>query len=188
MKLVKRCLGLVCIMILGVPALSGAFDIQLTQEQMKEANEYGGKYKGKDIFDSPVVKLACFGEYPKGGGGLIMSKYIKIAVSSAMKAMKDQSLTSEDLKEMTESVTFNVVVSVPEEGIQSPEDVQIILKQGMNVILAEKNAFGMKYKDKRQGIIGAFRYDKINPGANTAIVVKTKKSEETYKIDFSDVK
>ncbi|NOG40140.1 MAG: hypothetical protein HND38_01025 [Planctomycetes bacterium] len=117
-----------------------------------------------------------------------MSKYIKIAVSSAMKAMKDQSLTSEDLKEMTESVTFNVVVSVPEEGIQSPEDVQIILKQGMNVILPEKNAFGMKYKDKRQGIIGAFRYDKINPGANTAIVVKTKKSEETYKIDFSDVK
>lgn len=52
----------------------------------------------------------------------------------------------------------------------------------------KKNAFGMKYKDKRQGIIGAFRYDKINPGANTAIVVKTKKSEETYKIDFSDVK
>ncbi|NOG40141.1 MAG: hypothetical protein HND38_01030 [Planctomycetes bacterium] len=60
MKLVKRCLGLVCIMILGVPALSGAFDIQLTQEQMKEANEYGGKYKGKDIFDSPVVKPGLF--------------------------------------------------------------------------------------------------------------------------------
>ncbi|NUO09919.1 MAG: hypothetical protein HUU08_14790 [Candidatus Brocadia sp.] len=181
-------LGVVCIAVLGTSALSDAFDIQLTQEQIKEANEYGAKYKGKDIFESPVVKLACFGEYPKGEGGLIMSKYIKIAVSSAMKAIKDQTLTPADLKEIEKSATFNVVVSVPEEGIQSPEDVQIILKQGTNVILPTKNEFGMKYKDKRQGIVGAFRYDKINPHASTAIVVKTKKSEEKYKIDFSDVK
>lgn len=188
MRLVKRCLGLVCIMILGIPALSGAFDIQLTQEQIKEASEYGTKYKGKDVFDSPAVKLACFGEYPQGGGGLIMSKYIEIAVVSAMKTMQEKTITPEDIKEITKSTTFKVVVSVPEEGIQTPEDVQIVLKQGTNNILPLKTEFGMKYKDKRQGVIGTFRYDKINPGANTAIVVKTKKSEEKYKIDFSDVK
>ncbi|MFN3533120.1 MAG: hypothetical protein ACK41Q_11490 [Candidatus Brocadia sp.] len=188
MRLVKRCLGLVCIIILGAPALSGAFDIQLTQEQMKEASEYGSKYKGKDVFGSPVVKLACFGEYPKGGGGLIMSKYIEIAVVSAMKSMQEKIITPEDMKEINESTTFKVVVSVPEESVQIPEDVQIILKQGTNTILPQKTEFGMKYKDKRQGVVGTFRYDKINPRAKTAIIVKTKKSEEKYKIDFSDVK
>ncbi|MEP9409839.1 MAG: hypothetical protein HRF42_00260 [Candidatus Brocadia sp.] len=176
------------IIIIGLPALSGAFDIHLTEEQIKEANDYGKKYKGKDIFDSPVVKQACFGEYPVGGGGLIMSKYIKIAVSSAMRSMKDQSLTPDDLKEIGESETFNVVVSVPDEGIQSPQDVQIILRQGTNTILPQKTEFGMKYKNNRQGIVGTFRYDKIHPRASTSIIVKMKKSEEKYKIDFSDVK
>ncbi len=181
-------MGLIGVMVTGIPTLSGAFDIQLTQEQMEEAREYGAKYKGKDVFDSPVVKSACFGDYPQGGGGLIMSKYIKIAVSSAMRSLKDQTLTPSDLKEIGESTTFTVVVSVPEESVQIPEDVQIILKQGTNTILPQKTEFGMKYKDNRQGIVGAFRYDKINPGANTTIIVKTKKSEEKYKIDFSDVK
>lgn len=188
MRFIKWYLGMVCVIVLGTSTLSHAFDIQLTQEQTKEASEYGSKYKGKDVFDSPIVKLACFGEYPKGGGGLIMSKYIEIAVVSAMKTMQEKTITPEDIKEITESTTFKVVVSVPDESIQIPEDVQIILKQGTNTILPQKTEFGMKYKDKRQGIIGTFRYDKINPRANTAIIVKTKKSEEKYKIDFSDVK
>lgn len=188
MRLITWCLCLGCIIILGTPLLSGAFDIKLTQEQMKEASEYGSKYKGKDVFDSPIVKSACFGEYPKGGGGLIMSKYIEIAVVSAMKALKEQTLSPEGAKEINESMTFKVVVSVPEESVQIPEDVQIILKQGTNTILPEKTELGMKYKEKRQGIVGTFRYDKVNPMASTAIIVKTKKSEEKYKIDFSDVK
>ena len=188
MRFVKRCLGMLCVIVLGASTLSHAFDIQLTQEQMKEASEYGAKYKGKDVFDSPIVKLACFGGYPKGGGGLIMSKYIEIAVVSAMKTTKEKTITPEDIKEIAESTTFKVVVSVPEESVQTPEDVQITLKQGTNNILPQKTEFGMKYKDKRQGIVGTFRYDKINPGASTAIIVKTKKSEEKYKIDFSDVK
>lgn len=189
MKVCKWYLGFVCIIALGgIPGLSNAFDIQLTQEQIEEAKEYGSKHKGKDIFDTPIGKTACFGEYPRGGGGLIMSKYIEIAVVSAMKAMQEKTITPEDMKEINESTTLKVVVSVPEESVQIPEDVQIILKQGTNTILPQKTEFGMKYKDKRQGVVGTFQYDKINPRANTAIIVKTKKSEEKYKIDFSDVK
>lgn len=180
------CLG--CIVVLGTRQQLSAFDIQLTQEQMKEASDYGSKYKGREVFHSPAVKLACFGEYPTGGGGLIMSKYIEIAVVSAMKILQEKTITQEEIKEINASSTFKVVVSVPEENVKVPEDVQIILKQGTNNILPQKTEFSMKYKDKRQGVVGIFRYDKINPRANTAIIVKTKKDEETYKIDFSDVK
>lgn len=188
MKFNKWWLRIIFATIFGTPALSHAFDIQLTQEQIKEANNYGAKYKGKEIFESPIVKSACFGEYPKGGGGLIMSKYIEITVVSAMKTLQEKVITPEDIKEITESTTFKVVVSIPDESIQTTEDVEIILKQGTNTILPQKTEFGMKYKDKRQGIVGTFRYDKINAKANTLILVKIKKSEEKYKIDFSDVK
>jgi len=188
MRFIAWCLNTILITVLAMPVFSNAFEIQLSKEQIKEASEYGAKYKGKDVFDSPIVKLACFGEYPKGDGGVIMSKYIKTAVVSAMRAMKDQGITPEDIKEIEESIIFNVVVSVEDEGIQAPEEVQIILKQGTNNILPLKTEFGMKYKDNRRGVVGVFQYEKINPRANTTIVVKTKKDEKKFKIDFSDVK
>lgn len=188
MRFMKWRLFAFCFAVLGIPALSDAFDIQLTPEHVKEANESGTKYKGKDIFDSPMVKLARFGEYPKGEGGLIMSKYMRIAVNSAMKALKDETLSPQDIKEFEESNTFSVVVNVSSESVQTPEDVQIILIQGTNTILPQKTEFGMKYKDKRQGVVGTFPYAKINPKANTTIIVKTREYQKKYTIDFSDVK
>ena len=188
MKCIPWCFGIACVAILGIPMLSEAFEVRLTQEQINEANEYGAKYKGKDVFESTIVKSACFGEYPTGDGGLIMSKYIRIAVVSAMMAIKDKTLTPEDIKDIEESTTFNVVVSVPGEDVKAPEDVQIILKQGMNNILPQKTEFGMKYKDNRQGVVGVFNYGRVNPDANTTIVVKTRKVQKKYTIDFSDVK
>lgn len=188
MQFSKWCLPAFCFAVLGIPAMCGAFDIQLTQEQIKEAHEYGAQYKGKEIFESPVGKSACFGKYPGGDGGLIMTTYMRIAVSAAMKALKNETLTPQDLKELEASKTFNVVVSVSEENAHSPEDIQIMLVQGANTILPQKTEFGMKYKDKRQGVIGIFSYDKINPKANTTIVVKARNDERTFKIDFSDLK
>ncbi len=188
MKSFTRYIIVVCIITLGIPALSVAFDIQLTQEQIKEASNYGSKYKGKEIFDSPVVKKACFGEYPHGEGGVIMSKYIHTAVMSAMMALKDKTVTPEDIQEIAESTTFKVVVAVPDEEIKTPEDVQIILVQGTNNILPQKTEFGMKYKDKRQGIVGTFQSDKVDSKANTTIIAKTRNDSKKYKIDFSDVK
>ncbi|UJS18956.1 MAG: hypothetical protein L3J17_07865 [Candidatus Jettenia sp.] len=187
MKYIKWCAIAIGIIISGIPALSNAFDIQLTPEQIHEADEYGKKYKGKDIFYSDTVKQACFGEYPKGPGGLIMSKYMRIAVTSAMHAMKEKTLTAEDIKEIQHSTTFNVVVNI-DEDIQALEDVQIMLKQGTNIILPQNTEFGMKYKDRRQSVVGIFPYDKINPNANTTILIKTRKDQKEYKIDFSDVK
>lgn len=188
MQFMKWCLPALGFAVLGIPAMCGAFDIQLTQEQIKEAHEYGAKYRGKEIFGSPVGKSACFGEYPGGDGGLIMSTYMRIAVSAAMRALKNETLTPQDLKELAASKTFNVVVSVPEDSAQTPEDVHVLLVQGTNTILPQKIELGMKYKDKRQGIVGVFSYDKINPKANTTIVVKARNDERKFKIDFSDVK
>ena len=188
MRCILWCFGIACVAILGIPIVSEAFEVRLTQEQIKEANEYGAKYKGKDVFESNIVKKACFGEYPTGDGGLIMSKYIRIAVVSAMMAIKDKTLTPEEIKDIEESTTFNVVVSVSNENVKTPEDVQIILKQGENNILPQKTEFGMKYKDNRQGVIGIFNYGRVNPDANTTIVVKTGKDQKKYTIDFSDVK
>ncbi|MBV6518248.1 MAG: hypothetical protein DCC43_05435 [Candidatus Brocadia sp.] len=188
MQCAKWYLPMLGVVILGIPAWCNAFDIHLTQEQLKEANEYGAQYKGKEIFESAIGKSARFGEYPGGDGGLIMSKYMRVAVSSAMRALKNEALTPQDLKELDASTTFNVIVSIPEENIQNPEDVQILLIQGTNNILPQKTEFGMKYKDKRQGIIGIFSYEKINPKASTTILIKTRNDERKFTIDFSDVK
>lgn len=187
MRYITRYISLICIITLGMPVLSEAFDTQLTQEQMKEASEYGSKYRGKEVFDSPIVKKACFGEYPHGEGGIVMSKYINAAVTSAMVALKDKTLSPEDLKEIAESATFKVAVSVPAEKVGVPEDVQIILIQGTNNILPQKTEFGVKYKE-RQGVIGTFQSDKVDPRANTTIVAKMKNDSRKYTIDFSDVK
>ncbi len=188
MSAIRWCLSIVCITILGIPALSNAFDAHLTEKQIKEASEYGSKYKGKEVFGSPVVKKACFGEYPKGDGGIIMSKYIHTIVISAMMATKDKTLTPEDMKEIEASTTFNVVVVTSDEEVKTPEDAQIILVQGTNNVLPQKTAFGMKRKDNKQSIDGTFQCDKINPKASTAIVIKTRNGQKKYKIDFSDIK
>lgn len=180
---------MVCTAILGIPALTEAFNIELTPEHVKEAMDYGKKYKGKEIFSSPTVKQACFGRYPEGDGGLIMSKFIRIAVVSAMMAMNDKTVTPEVLKEIDEeSTTFDVVVNVSDEEIEYPEDVQIMLEQGLNVILPLTYKFGMKYKGTIKSVVGVFQNIKINPKTSTTVYVKTRNIQKKYKINFSDVK
>ena len=187
MRFTKWCLGLVCAMVLGIPALSNAFDIYLTPSKSDEAIEYGKKYKGKDIFDSKVLKAACFGDYPKGEGGLVMSKYIETTIVSAMKSMKDKNITSEDVKEIEGSTTFNVVVYIANR-FETPGDVQIILQQGTNNILPIKTEFSMRYKDARQGVVGVFAYDRVDPKSTTTIIIKFNDRQRKYKIDFSRIK
>lgn len=188
MSFQKWCLRAIFIIVVWIPALSEAFDLQLTQKQIEEATEYGKKYKGTAIFGSPMVKLACFGGYPHGEGGLIMSKYIKIAVTSAMKAMQEKPLTPGEIQEIGDATGFDVIVVISDENIQSPMDVQIVLQQGTNNILPYKTEFGMKHKDNKQSVIGTFQYEKINLKAKTTIVVKTKNRQQKYSIDLSDVK
>lgn len=187
MKYILSSMAMICAVILGLSSLSNAFNINLTPEQINEANGYGKKYKGADVFYSDAVKPARFGNYPKGPGGLIMSKYINVVVTSAMKGMKERSLTEEDIKEIQESTVFKVVVNV-EEDVQNLEDVQIILKQGINTILPQKIEFGMKYKDKPRSLIGIFPYDKVNPKADTAVLVNTRNYQKKYTVDFSNIK
>src|SRR3989304_8916006 len=79
MRFIKWHLGIVGAAFFGIAALSEAFEIELKQEKIAEVAEYGKKYKGKEIFYSPAVQSACFGKYPDGEGGLIMSKYVRIA-------------------------------------------------------------------------------------------------------------
>ncbi|HHT9136593.1 MAG: hypothetical protein Q6358_09880 [Candidatus Brocadiales bacterium] len=188
MRFIKWHLGIVGVAFFGIVAMSEAFEIKLKQEKIAEVAEYGKKYKGKEIFYSPILKSACFGKYPDGEGGLIMSKYIKIAVISAMMALNDKTLTKDDIKEIEESTSFDVVVTVPEDYAEAPEDVQIMLKQETNNILPLKTVFGMKRKDKLRSVVSTFQYEKVNPKASTAIIVRTRKVQKKYTIDFSYVK
>ncbi len=188
MRYICRCLSIFCVAMLGTPAVTQAFEMKLSPEQIKEATACGVLNKGKDVFESPHIKSARFGEYPQGEGGLIMSKFVEVAVVSAMKALKEKTITQDDVKEIEGSQTFNVIVVVANESLAAPEDVQITLVQGTNNILPQKTTFGMMYKDNKQSIVGSFQCSKINPNANTAILVKTRKSLRKYKIDFSDVK
>ncbi len=188
MRYICRCLSIFCIAMLGTPTLSQAFEMKLSPERIKEATACGVLNKGKDVFESPHIKSARFGEYPQGEGGLIMSKFVEVAVVSAMKALKEKTITLDDVKEIEGSQTFNVVVVIANESLAAPEDAQITLVQGSNNILPQKTTFGMTYKGNKQSVVGSFQCTKINPKANTTILVKTKKGLKKYKIDFADVK
>ncbi|OQZ02402.1 MAG: hypothetical protein B6D34_11020 [Candidatus Brocadia sp. UTAMX1] len=186
MQFAKWYLPILVFVISGMPALSGAFDIQLTQEQIEEAKEYGAKYKGKEIFNSPVVKSACFGEYPKGDGGLVLSKYIEIAVTSSMQAANNMRMTSDEIREIEKSTAMKLVVDVSE-IVENPEDVEVFLVQESNTILPLKYEFG---KEKRvvQDVVCFFQYEKLNPGVKTEIIIKTGDHQRKYKINFSAIK
>ncbi len=188
MSFIRWCLGVACVIIFGLTLTSDAFEIKLTQGQIREAIDYGSKYKGKEVFESSEVKKACFGEYPKGEGGIIMSKYVHTAIIAAMLNAKDKTIPPEDEKAIGESTTFDVVVKIIDEDVKIPEDVQIILVQGTNNILPQKTEFGMKGKDNIQSIVGVFQQDKVNPKANATVIAKTRKGQKKYKVDFSDIK
>lgn len=181
-------LFIICISVIGIFTQSDAFDINLTQQQLQEAIDYGTKYKGKEVFGSDIVKKACFGEYPVSEGGIVMSKYVHTAVISAMMNMKEKTLSPEEKKSIEESTTFEVVVVISDEDVKAPEDVQIILIQGTNNILPQKAEFGMKRKDNKQSIVGVFQQGRVDADANTTITIKTRNVQKKYKIDFSDVK
>ena len=190
MRFMKWCAAIIIwISVLGIPTLSNAFDAELAPGKIDEAIEYGKKHKGMDIFDSKIVKAACFGEYPRGRGGMIMSKYIEIALVSAMKTAQDKSITRDDIRSIVNSITFNVVVNIAQK-IEDPGDVQIVLQQGLtgDNILPIKNEFGMKHKDARQAVVGVFAYDKVDPKASTTILIKCEDTQKKYKINFSHIK
>lgn len=173
---------------LSIPITSYAFDSQLTRKLIEDATEYGSKHKGKDIFDSPIVKSACFGEYPQGEGGLLLTKYIEVAIISAMSAMKDQPIAAESIQTIEKSKTFKVVVDVSDEDIQDPEDIEIVLQQGTNNILAQTYDFSKELYGVMRDVICTFQYDKIDPKASTTIKIKTQKKEKKYKLDLSRIK
>ncbi|MCZ7562417.1 hypothetical protein KsCSTR_46520 [Candidatus Kuenenia stuttgartiensis] len=165
-----------------------AFESEMNEEQIAAAIGYGKKHKGMDVFKGTVIKNACFGKYPELDSGLIMSKYIELAIVSAMNAVKEKETTADDINEIQSADFFKVIVLVLEEGIQTPGGVQITLKQGLNNILPQKTEFGRKHKDGKQSVIGVFRYDKIDTYAKTEVIIKTRGREKTYKIDFSVIK
>lgn len=174
--------------ILVSPGIVNAFETEMNEEQIAAAISFGKKHKGMDVFKSTVVKNACFGKYPELDGGLVMSKYIELAIVSAMNAGKEKETTADVINEIQSADFFKVIVLVSEKGIQTPGDVQITLKQGLNNVLPQKTEFGRMHKDDKQSVIGVFRYDKVDTDAKTAVIVKTKGREKTYKIDFSDIK
>src|SRR3972149_5740988 len=98
-------LFIICISVIGIFTQSDAFDINLTQQQLQEAIDYGTKYKGKEVFGSDIVKKACFGEYPVSEGGIVMSKYVHTAVISAMMNMKEKTLSPEEKKKKKKKKT-----------------------------------------------------------------------------------
>ena len=188
MRFMKWCAAIIIwISVLGIPALSNAFGAELTPGKIDEAIEYGKKHKGMDIFDGKIVKAACFGEYPEGRGGMIMSKYLEIAIVSAMKTAQDKSITRDDIRSIVNSITFNVVVNIAQK-IEDPGDVQIVLQQGGNNILPLKTEFGMKHRAARQDVVGVFEYDRVDPNASTTILIKFEDTQKKYKINFSHVK
>ena len=56
MRFIKWHLGIMGVALFGTAVVLEAFEIKLKQEKIAEVAEYSKKYKGKEIFASPVVK------------------------------------------------------------------------------------------------------------------------------------
>ena len=185
MKCNKWYMAILCgVVILGISSLSNAFEVHLKKNQINEAIKYGKQYKGIDIFNSDIIKSACFGEFPDRWRGMIMSKYVEIASFSAMKEMVNKPITEKELEEIVKSTELKVIVYISGIKVDDPGDIQIVLVQGMNNILPMNTEFGRN----KLSVVGFFSYDEVDTKASTAIEIRYRNAQSKYRIRFSSIK
>ena len=164
---------------------SQGIEVNPTKEQMGEVMKYGEANTEK-IFETELVAPATFGNWPDFGGGLVKSKLIDLAVMSAMMKRAKKDLTEETVNEMMAEKDLTI-------SYRGGADVhKIKLKQGINMIEPKemiKPDLGGKDPAKHAAfIVASFPYSKLDPNAQTSIIIIKDFGTKQYEVDFSNIK
>jgi hypothetical protein len=181
-----QCLSVIVFCVIFV-STANAIELKPSKKAVSEAIKFGEAHSD-DIFSTPRLKQAIYGNWPNSDGGFVKSKLTLITVLAAMNARRDKKLTEEEINEILKSDELQILGNAREELGSFPKDVSVELKQGNKVIKPKELKQGVKMRDNWTSVYAIFPYSTINPKAKTTIIFKVNSREREYKLDFSKIK
>lgn len=197
---------------------TGGIKINLTEEGIKEAIDWGAKDKnsyGKNVseayrFGKPLSnwigewvnfreatgkKIDNWSEYKESGS--IYTKFFSLATLGGSLAREGKSPERADIEKILNMRTMMVYIHTYGDKGQFAKNYRIVLKQGEKLIqpvevkadgLACKTAFFPKSPSFSACVEARFLYSEIDPKAKTTIILVKDQGESRFEVDFSRYK
>lgn len=196
MKKILFCFSVYCC-ISTLPAQ--AVVISLTPEQVQSARAYG--VQQKESIREKLKKKYCVGECDLFGERVIVrTKYYKLALMSALKAIYRKEFSQEQLSDILDDSALQIDVIVFGYKLDFARRYNVILVQGgkeiqpktirayhsQNPLHGEKAWQG--FPSYKATITTYFRYDQINPAGGAALVLEKDGKEKRFDIDLNKLK
>ena len=183
-----------------VPVLPAhAVAVNLSPQAVEEAIAFGNTNRSsieKDLDGSYAFGSAE--EYAEGG--VVHTKWYKIAIMSAQKARQGGTLSAPEQAEIVSDPCLQINIKVYGRSLDFARDYQVTLLQGAKVIKPEKthaDSFSSDSAATRSmpGFPGYwaimrtyFRYDAFNSAAPAILILNKNGKESRFKIDFTRYK
>ncbi len=183
-----------------VPVLPAhAVAVNLSPQAVEEAIAFGNTNRSsieKDLDGSYAFGSAE--EYAEGG--VVHTKWYKLAIMSAQKARQGGTLSAPEQAEIVSDPCLQINIKVYGRSLDFARDYQVTLLQGAKVIKPEKihaDSFSSDTAATRSmaGFPGYwaimrtyFRYDAFNPAAPAILILNKNGKESRFKIDFTRYK
>jgi len=177
---------LALVMCVSFTNVSCGIELNPTKEQIEDTVKLGESNPGKQIFEAEFIKQAIFGNWPNYGGGMIKTKLVDLAVTSAMMRKARKSLSEKDALAMMDTDVLTI-------SYRGGDDVfRIKLRQGGTLIEPAKmrrpETGGKDPNEHAAFFIVSFPYSTLDLNARTTIIVIKDFGEEKYEVDFSRIK
>ena len=183
-----------------VPVLPAhAVAVNLSPQAVEEAIAFGNTNRSsieKDLDGSYAFGSAE--EYEEGG--VVHTKWYKLALMSAQKARQGGTLSAPEQAEIVSDPCLQINIKVYGRSLDFARDYQVTLLQGTKAIKPEKihaDSFSSDSAATRSmpGFPGYwaimrtyFRYDAFNPAAPAILILNKNGKESRFKIDFNRYK
>jgi hypothetical protein len=177
---------LVLIMCVSFTNISHGIELDPTKEQIEDTVKLGESNPGKKIFEAGFIKQAIFGNWPKHSGGMVKTKLVDVAVTSAMMRKSRKTLSKEDALSMMNTDVLTI-------SYRGGNDVfRIKLRQGGALIepvkMRRPEMGGNDPKEHAAFFVASFPYSRLDLNLRTTIVVIKDFGEDKYQVDFSRIK
>ncbi|MCX5904745.1 MAG: hypothetical protein NTV89_15055 [Proteobacteria bacterium] len=196
----KKYLTLLLVCYFFVPVLPAhAVAVNLSPQEVEEAIAFGNTNRSsieKDLDGSYAFGSAE--EYAEGG--VVHTKWYKLAFMAAQKARHAGALSAPEQAEIVSDPCLQINLKVYGRSLDFARDYQVTLLQGAKVIKLEKihaDSFSSDTAATKSmtGFPGCwaimriyFRYDTFNPAAPAILTLKKDGKESHFQIDFKRYK
>jgi hypothetical protein len=196
----KKHLTLLLVCYFFIPVIPAhAVEVNLSPQAVEEAIAFGNTNRSsieKDLDGSYAFGSAE--EYAEGG--VVHTKWYKLALMSAQKARQGGTLSAPEQAEIVSDPCLQINIKVYGRSLDFARDYQVTLLQGAKVIKPEKihaDSFTSDTAATRSmpGFPGYwaiirtyFRYDAFNPAAPAILILNKNGKESRFKIDFNRYK